>query len=148
MDTDLVTFAKTDLEFKTDDLTPAVRFVTALKLTQKIFAKRSAGWSAPSILFALMDDLQGIRSNLSAAQRNAVGDTSYSKQTSREMVVSFVDIYNDDKFILEYLNRKVSNAGLRHNKKIGKGQYKYDEAKDIAKEIFETDLLSNLELSL
>lgn len=148
MDTDLVTFAKEDLNFSVEDLTPAVRFVTALKLTQKIFAKRSAGWSAPSILFALMNDLQGIRSNLNAIQRNRVGDTSYSQQTAREMVISFVDIYHDDTFLLEYLNRKVSNAGLRHNKKIGKGKYGYDESKDIAKEIFERDLLSNLELSL
>ena len=148
MDTDLVTFAKEDLNFSVEDLTPAVRFVTALKLTQKIFAKRSAGWSAPSILFALMNDLQGIRSNLSAVQKNNIGHTCYSQQTAREMVISFVDIYHDDTFLLEYLNRKVTNAGLRHNKKIGKGQYGYDEAKDIAKEIFEKDLLSNLELSL
>lgn len=136
--------------FAKNDLTKAVRFNTALKITSKLFLHKS--YNAPVVLFAIMNSIEDYENielkqpRLTGYQKNAVAGISFSQATSKEIVKAFVDTYNDDKKLLDWLNGFIT---LKSIPKLGsRDKYSDEEAVVIAKKIINQDLLEALDLSL
>ena len=78
---------------------------------------------------------------------NAVCGTSYSRKTAYEMREFFIDVYNDEQLILDFLNGEISS---RYFSKIKKSSRTENEADAIMGDIFRNNkvfgILDDLEL--
>ncbi|MDY3326701.1 hypothetical protein PG299_02595 [Riemerella anatipestifer] len=136
---------KTDYTFAKEQLTPAIRFIAALKATSKRFMPtKGHSWSAPAILFGLMNSLEDYPTMLPARQKNIIAGTSFSKETEAEMRYWFLQAYNDEEFLLAFLNKQVSDASMRMY--FRESDTDEEVSKKMVKDIIQSDLLNDLDL--
>lgn len=136
---------RTDNIFAKDQLSKAVRFITALRITSSAFFKK--GFSSPVILYALMDAIEEshIGSSISSRQVSMVAGAAFSKETTKEIIKYFADTYHNDDLLIGWLNKKITAKGIS---KFDKAKdYTEEEAITTVKSIINDDLLSNLDLS-
>lgn len=137
--------SKTDYTFAKEDLTPAVRFVAALKATSKRFMPtKGHSWSAPAILFGLMSSLEDYPKLLPSRQKNVIAGTSFARKTEEEMRHWFLQAYQDEEFLLAFLNREISDASMRMY--FRKTNTDEETSKMMVKDIVQTNLLDHIEL--
>lgn len=78
---------------------------------------------------------------------NAVCATSYSRKTAYEMREFFIDVYNDEQLLLDFLNGEISS---RYFSKIKKSSKTENETDAIMGDIFRNNkvfgILDDLEL--
>lgn len=119
-----------------------VKLMTALKITSKTYCRDR--FNLPSVFFALNHNYDD---NLTTNQMNAVCATSYSRKTAYEMREFFIDIYNDEQLILDFLNGEISS---RYFSKIKKSSKTENETDAIIGDIFRNNkvfgILDELEL--
>lgn len=137
----LLLFPKLDMGlekiiFAKEHLTSAVRFVTALRITSKKYLNRN--FNAPSVLFALMYDWE---SNLTGDQRTGIASTVFSKETSHEIKEFFINIYNNNDCLLDFLNGNITD---RYFTKLKKTEKTFDQAHSIVNTIINNNMLSVL----
>lgn len=128
--------------FAKNNLTKSVRFITAIKITSKKYCNDK--FNAPSILFAIMGDFENVNQSLTGYQRNAVSDIVFSKEKCDLIREFFVDIYNNDDVLLDFLNKKITTRSISLNRKLNKNK---EDVLDSAKEIINEDLIYNLDFS-
>ena len=123
-------------------LPKSVKLMTALKITSKTYCRDR--FNLPSVFFALNHDYDD---KLTTVQMNAVCGTSYSRKTAYEMREFFIDIYNDEQLILDFLNGEISS---RYFSKIKKSSKTENETDAIMGDIFRNNkvfgILDDLEL--
>lgn len=81
----------------------SVKLMTALKITSKTYCR--GRFNLPSVFFALNHNYDDY---LTTHQMNAVCGTSYSRKTAYEMREFFIDAYNDEQLLVDYLNGEIS----------------------------------------
>ena len=81
----------------------SVKLMTALKITSKTYCR--GRFNLPSVFFALNHNYDNY---LTTHQMNAVCGTSYSRKTAYEMREFFIDAYNDEQLLVDYLNGEIS----------------------------------------
>lgn len=81
----------------------SVKLMTALKITSKTYCR--GRFNLPSVFFALNHNYNDY---LTTHQMNAVCGTSYSRKTAYEMREFFIDAYNDEQLLVDYLNGEIS----------------------------------------
>ena len=84
-------------------LPKSVKLMTALKITSKTYCR--GRFNLPSVFFALNHNYDDY---LTTHQMNAVCGTSYSRKTAYEMREFFIDAYNDEQLLVDYLNGEIS----------------------------------------
>ena len=84
-------------------LPKSVKLMTALKITSKTYCR--GRFNLPSVFFALNHNYDNY---LTTHQMNAVCGTSYSRKTAYEMREFFIDAYNDEQLLVDYLNGEIS----------------------------------------
>ena len=141
-------FSKIDMDahknlFAKTNLTTSVRFITAAKITAKKFCNGNNNMSA--ILFAIMGDFDSANKLMTGYQRNAVADIAFSEDKCHQLREFFLDIYNDDDVLLDFLNTKITERSISLNRS-KKGRNK-EEVIDFSKQIINDDLLANLDLN-
>lgn len=123
-------------------LPKSVKLMTALKITSKTYCRDR--FNLPSVFFALNHNYDD---HLTTNQMNAVCGTSYSRKTAYEMREFFIDIYNDEQLILDFLNGEISS---RYFSKIKKSSKTENETDAIMGDIFRNNkvfgILDDLEL--
>lgn len=123
-------------------LPKSVKLMTALKITSKTYCRDR--FNLPSVFFALNHNYDD---HLNTNQMNAVCGTSYSRKTAYEMREFFIDIYNDEQLILDFLNGEISS---RYFSKIKKSSRTENETDAIMGDIFRNNkvfgILDDLEL--
>ena len=90
----------------------SVRLMTALKITSKTYCRNRV--NLPSVFFALHHNYD---EKLTAHQMNAVCGTSFSRKTAYAMREFFIDVYNDEQLILDFLNGAISSRYFSQIKK-------------------------------
>ena len=80
----------------------SVKLMTALKITSKTYCR--GRFNLPSVFFALNHNYDDY---LTTHQMNAVCGTSYSRKTAYEMREFFIDAYNDEQLLVDYLNGEI-----------------------------------------
>lgn len=123
-------------------LPKSVKLMTALKITSKTYCRDR--FNLPSVFFALNHNYDD---HLTTNQMNAVCGTSYSRKTAYEMREFFIDVYNDEQLILDFLNGEISS---RYFSKIKKSSKTENETDAIMGDIFRNNkvfgILDDLEL--
>lgn len=123
-------------------LPKSVKLMTALKITSKTYCRDR--FNLPSVFFALNNNYDD---HLTTNQMNAVCGTSYSRKTAYEMREFFIDVYNDEQLILDFLNGEISS---RYFSKIKKSSKTENETDAIMGDIFRNNkvfgILDDLEL--
>ena len=142
-----IPMSNTEFFFAKQDLTKAVRFAAALKITSQHFLHKK--FDAPVILFALMCAIEeyakfNMRTvRMSTLKKNTIGNRSFSSKTNKEVAEFFVNVYYDDELLLGWLNNKLTERTVGMAMK----EVEKSNAVDIAKQIINEDLLANLDLS-
>lgn len=127
--------------FAKDHLTASVRMTTALRLTQKNF-----GISGVTVvIMALTDGLSESKKKLTHDQQCALVGISISDEKRYAMRKFFVTIYHDDEILIGYLNKEITRRSVKYYAK--NVRYNNDEAQEMAKLIFQRDMLEGLDLS-
>lgn len=136
---------RTDNIFAKDQLSKAVRFITALRITSSAFFKK--GFSSPVILYALMNAIEEshIGSKVNSRQVSLVAGAAFSEQTTKEITKYFADTYHNDDLLIGWLNKKITSKGISKFDKVN--DYTDEEAITTVKSIINDDLLSNLDLN-
>ena len=98
-----------------------VKLMTALKITSKTYCRDK--FNLPSVFFALNHNYNN---RLTTHQMNAVCGTSYSRKTAYEMREFFIDIYNDEQLLLDFLNGKISSRYFSKVKKYSQTENETD----------------------
>ena len=80
-----------------------VKLMTALRITSKTYCR--GRFNLPSVFFALNHNYD---EKLTTHQMNAIGGTSYRRETAYEMREFFIDAYNDEQLLVDYLNGEIS----------------------------------------
>ena len=106
----------------------SVRLMTALKITSKTYCRNRV--NLPSVFFALHHNYD---EKLTTYQMNAVCGTSFSRKTAYAMREFFIDVYNDEQLILDFLNGAISS---RYFSQIKKAKNKENETDAIMSDIF------------
>ena len=106
----------------------SVRLMTALKITSKTYCRNRV--NLPSVFFALHHNYD---EKLTTHQMNAVCGTSFSRKTAYAMREFFIDVYNDEQLILDFLNGAISS---RYFSQIKKAKNKENETDAIMSDIF------------
>lgn len=123
-------------------LPKSVKLMTALKITSKTYCRDR--FNLPSVFFALNHNYDD---HLTTNQMNAVCGTSYSRKTAYEMREFFIDVYNDEQLILDFLNGEISS---RYFSKIKKSSKTENETDAIMGDIFRNNkvfgIIDDLEL--
>lgn len=123
-------------------LPKSVKLMTALKITSKTYCRDR--FNLPSVFFALNHNYDD---HLTTVQMNAVCGTSYSRKTAYEMREFFIEVYNDEELILDFLNGEISS---RYFSKIKKSSKTENETDAIMGDIFRNNkvfgILDDLEL--
>lgn len=127
--------------FANSDLTPSVRFITALKITAKKYCNNN--FNATAILFGIMGDYHNVNKALTGYKRNAVADIAFSEEKCHHLRSFILEIYNDDQLLLDFLNDKITLRSISINKVKARDK---DEVINITKDIINTNLLANLDL--
>lgn len=109
-------------------LPKSVKLMTALKITSKTYCRDR--FNLPSVFFALNHNYDDY---LTTHQMNAVCGTSYSRKTAYEMREFFIDIYNDEQLLLDFLNGEISS---RYFSKVKKSSKTEDETDALMNAIF------------
>ena len=99
----------------------SVRLMTALKITSKTYCRDK--FNLPSVFFALNHDYDNY---LTTHQMNAVCATSYSRETAYKMREFFIDTYNDEQLLLDFLNGEISSRYLSKLKSSSKTEDETD----------------------
>ena len=119
-----------------------VKLMTALKITSKTYCRDK--FNLPSVFFALNHNYDN---RLTTHQMNTVCGTSYSRKTAYEMREFFIDIYNDEQLLLDFLNGEISS---RYFSKVKKSSKTEDETDAILTNIFNNNdvfgMLDNMKL--
>lgn len=136
-----------DLEknlFAKEHLTPSVRLTTALKVTAKVHC--NGNYNLTAIMFALLYNSDGVDKLLTGYQKNAAANISFSEEKCQMIRELFIDVYNNDEMLLEYLNGIITHRSITiYNKKRKLGK---DDSIATVHNIINSDLLSDLDLSL
>ena len=123
-------------------LPKSVKLMTALKITSKTYCR--GRFNLPSVFFALNHNYD---EKLTTHQMNAIGGTSYRRETAYEMREFFIDVYNDEQLLLDFLNGEISS---RYFSKIKKSSKTENETDAIMGDIFRNNkvfgILDDLEL--
>lgn len=106
-----------------------VKLMTALRITSKTYCR--GRFNLPSVFFALNHNYD---EGLTTHQMNAIGGTSYSRKTAYEMREFFIDIYNDEQLILDFLNKEISE---RYFSKLKEKAYTEQETDVLINVIFD-----------
>ena len=109
-------------------LPKSVKLMTALKITSKTYCR--GRFNLPSVFFALNHNYDNY---LTTHQMNAVCGTSYSRKTAYEMREFFIDVYNDEQLLLDFLNGEISS---RYFSKIKSSSKTEDETDALMNAIF------------
>ena len=109
-------------------LPKSVKLMTALKITSKTYCRDR--FNLPSVFFALNHNYDDY---LTTHQMNAVCGTSYSRKTAYEMREFFIDVYNDEQLLLDFLNGEISS---RYFSKIKSSSKTEDETDALMNAIF------------
>ena len=119
-----------------------VKLMTALKITSKTYCRDK--FNLPSVFFALNHNYDN---RLTTHQMKAVCGTSYSRKTAYEMREFFIDIYNDEQLLLDFLNGEISS---RYFSKVKKYSQTENETDAILTNIFNNNdvfgMLDNMKL--
>lgn len=126
--------------FAKSHLTDSVRFIAALKITAKKFC--NGNFNASAILFGIMGDFDSANRYLSGYQRNALADIAFGSDKCDKIREFFVDIYNDDETLINFLDNKITERSISLNR--NKNKRNREENLDISKEIINSNLLANL----
>lgn len=81
------------------------KFITALRITSKRFARGAPNLSA--VLYAIMEDYNEER-QFNSYQREALAGYGYSKEVGLEMKEFFLLTLKDDTLLVDYLNKEIS----------------------------------------
>lgn len=109
-------------------LPKSVKLMAALKITSKTYCRDK--FNLPSVFFALNHDYDNY---LTTHQMNAVCATSYSRETAYKMREFFIDTYNDEQLLLDFLNGEISS---RYFSKLKKSSKTEDETDALMNAIF------------
>ena len=102
-------------------LPKSVKLMTALKITSKTYCRDK--FNLPSVFFALNHDYDDY---LTTHQMNAVCATSYSRETAYKMREFFIDVYNDEQLLLDFLNGEISSRYFSQLKSTSKTENETD----------------------
>ena len=105
-----------------------VKLMTALRITSKTYCR--GRFNLPSVFFALNHNYD---EKLTTHQMNAIGGTSYRRETAYEMREFFIDVYNDEQLLLDFLNGEISS---RYFSKIKSSSKTEDETDALMNAIF------------
>lgn len=91
--------------FAYGSLTARDKFITALRITSRRFAKAAPNLSA--VLYAIMEDF-GEDRVFNSHQVEAISGYCYSKKTGLEMKEFFLMTLEDEELLVDYLNKEIS----------------------------------------
>ena len=93
----------------------SVRFVAALKIVSKKYF--NGNFNAPAILFALLHDYND---SLNGYQRNVVSNVTLSAEKAHLAKEFFIEVFNDEQAILDYLNGTISDRYFKTKRRTDK----------------------------
>ena len=105
--------------------------MTALKITSKTYCRNRV--NLPSVFFALHHNYD---EKLTTYQMNAVCGTSFSRKTAYAIREFFIDVYNDEQLILDFLNGEISS---RYFSQVKKTKNEENETDAIISDIFKNN---------
>ena len=131
-------FAKNDIDAF------SVRFVAALKITSKKFF--NGNYNAPAIVFAILHDYND---SLNGYQRNVVSNVTLSAEKAHLAKEFFIEVFNDEQAILDYLNNTISDRYFKTKRRTDKGvKTAQEEVNKVVEEALGTNLFSQLNLNI
>lgn len=117
-------------------LSRSAKFITALRITSATFMNRR--YNIPAVLFVICYDFG---EELNGYQKMAIADIVLSEETAYELKEFFIDIYNNEDLLLDFLNGKISKYYFSRKKQ----RYKSKEETDsIVSTIINENILNSL----
>ena len=122
----------------------SVRFVAALKIVSKKYF--NGNFNAPAILFALLHDYND---SLNGYQRNVVSNVTLSAEKGHLAKEFFIEVFNDEQAILDYLNGTISDRYFKTKRRTDKNvKTAQEEVNKVVEEALGINLFSQLNLNI